>query len=111
MPVAAIQYLAYGHSDEDVKRAIILRLDRILLAPTAFYTSEVAEELAEGLRRSRPVICRASISRQAVRREQKARSKWRDSISQRKASPIEAILSPHGRAGLAIVLLALSWIQ
>ena len=36
MPVAALQYLASGHSDEEVKRAIILQLDRILFAHTAF---------------------------------------------------------------------------
>lgn len=38
-----------GHSDEDVKRAIVEQLDRIPFAHTAFYTSEVAEELAERL--------------------------------------------------------------
>ena len=38
-----------GHSDEDVKRAIIEQLDRIPFAHTAFYTSEVAEELADRL--------------------------------------------------------------
>ena len=38
-----------GHSDEDVKRAIVEQLDRIPFAHTAFYTSEVAEELADRL--------------------------------------------------------------
>ena len=39
MPVAALLYLAQRHSDEEVKRAIILQLDRILFAHKAFYTS------------------------------------------------------------------------
>ena len=38
-----------GHSDEDVKCAIVDQLDRIPFAHTAFYTSEVAEELADRL--------------------------------------------------------------
>ena len=39
MPVAALQYLAQRRFDEEVKRAIILQLDRILFAHKAFYTS------------------------------------------------------------------------
>ncbi|MGB0629166.1 MAG: aspartate aminotransferase family protein [Alphaproteobacteria bacterium] len=38
-----------GHSDEGVKRAIVEQLDRIPFAHTAFYTSEVAERLADRL--------------------------------------------------------------
>ena len=35
MPVAALQHLAWWHSDEEVKRAIIWQLDLILFAQTA----------------------------------------------------------------------------
>ena len=38
-----------GHSDESVKRAIVDQLDRIPFAHTAFYTSDVAEQLADRL--------------------------------------------------------------
>ena len=38
-----------GHSDADVKHAIVEQLDRIPFAHTAFYTSDVAEELASRL--------------------------------------------------------------
>jgi adenosylmethionine-8-amino-7-oxononanoate aminotransferase len=38
-----------GHSDRDVKRAIVDQLDRIPFAHTAFYTSEAAETLADRL--------------------------------------------------------------
>ena len=38
-----------GHSDEGVKRAIVSQLDKIPFAHTAFFTSEVAEELADRL--------------------------------------------------------------
>jgi len=38
-----------GHSDPDVKRAIVDQLDRIPFAHTAFYTSEAAETLADRL--------------------------------------------------------------
>jgi adenosylmethionine-8-amino-7-oxononanoate aminotransferase len=38
-----------GHSDPDVKKAIIDQLDRIPFAHTAFYTSEAAETLADRL--------------------------------------------------------------
>lgn len=38
-----------GHSDPDVKRAIVDQLDRIPFAHTAFYTSEAAEALADRL--------------------------------------------------------------
>ena len=108
MPVAALQYLALGHSDEEVKRAIVLQLDRILFAHTASKRQKLPRNWRLGLRRSLSAICRKSISRQAVGRVRKARSKWRDSISQRKTSPIEAILSLDGKAILAVMLLALN---
>lgn len=38
-----------GHSDPDIKQAIVEQLDRIPFAHTAFYTSEVAETLADRL--------------------------------------------------------------
>ena len=38
-----------GHSDSEVKRAIVEQLDRIPFAHTAFYTSEAAETLADRL--------------------------------------------------------------
>jgi len=38
-----------GHSDESVKRAIVDQLDLIPFAHTAFYTSDVAEQLADRL--------------------------------------------------------------
>ena len=38
-----------GHSDPDVKRAIVDQLDRIPFAHTAFYTSDAAEMLADRL--------------------------------------------------------------
>lgn len=38
-----------GHSDPDVKQAIVDQLDRIPFAHTAFYTSEAAERLADRL--------------------------------------------------------------
>ena len=38
-----------GHSDADVKQAIVEQLDRIPFAHTAFYTSDVAEKLADRL--------------------------------------------------------------
>lgn len=38
-----------GHSDESVKHAIVDQLDRIPFAHTAFYTSDVAEQLADRL--------------------------------------------------------------
>jgi len=38
-----------GHSDPDVKRAIVDQLDRIPFAHTAFYTSDAAEMLANRL--------------------------------------------------------------
>lgn len=38
-----------GHSDESLKRAIVDQLDRIPFAHTAFYTSDVAEQLADRL--------------------------------------------------------------
>ena len=38
-----------GHSDADVKKAIVDQLDRIPFAHTAFYTSDAAETLADRL--------------------------------------------------------------
>ena len=38
-----------GHSDADVKRAIVEQIERIPFAHTAFYTSEAAERLADRL--------------------------------------------------------------
>ena len=38
-----------GHSDPDIKRAIVDQLDRIPFAHTAFYTSDAAENLADRL--------------------------------------------------------------
>ena len=43
-----------GHSDPDVKRAIIEQLDHIPFAHTAFYTSEAAETLADRLTERAP---------------------------------------------------------
>jgi len=38
-----------GHSDPDVRRAIVNQLDQVAYAHTAFFTTEVMEELATTL--------------------------------------------------------------
>lgn len=88
-----------GHSHPDVLDAMRAQLDKLQYAHTSFFTTQVAEELADDiLRRMHRAVSDTSSMSAADPKRSRPRSNWPDSISSSVANRTVVISSPVGKA-------------